>query len=392
MAIKKFKIIDKARNWTLKECSFSDFNLLVGMSGVGKTRILDALRSVRQAGISDTREVNGCQWTLELVYEGIKFSWSAKTSLPLAKVRPLFLGSDEQNERHDGQMPHFVRERIVRDDKTVLVDRTLDKFQFGKILLPKLKNTESAITLLADEESMVPLNRALHRLMFSSSPYQSGILLHDSSELLHILKQYQTLDSLRETAALPVLLKAYLLQENHPQAFQRIKEDYSTIFDTVYDLKLAKLVDLDPLSRQNGSASATNFLTIGLKEQGVDGWITDDISSGMRRTLIHLMELSFAPSESIIAIDEIENSLGVNCLDQIVDQMLRRSKDVQFILTSHHPYVINNVPSKHWKIVTRQGSIVTVLDEISIPALQTASKHEKFLLLMNLPEYEEGIQ
>ncbi|MGB0384675.1 MAG: AAA family ATPase [Ardenticatenaceae bacterium] len=372
MAVKKFQFVDKARKWTLKESAFSDFNLLVGVSGVGKTRILDALRSVRQAGISDTREVNGCQWTLELVYEGMKFSWSAEISLLTAKARALFLGSDEQHERHDPQMPHFVRERIVRDDQTVLVDRTLDKFQFGNISLPKLKNTESAITLLADEERIAPLNRALRQLMFSSSPYESAILLRDPAELGHILKQYQTLDSLREAAALPILLKAYVLQQNHPQAFQRIQDHYCDIFDTVYELKLAKLVDLDPSFLHNGSAPATNYLTVGLKEQGVEGWITNDISSGMRRTLIHLMELSLAPAGSVIAIDEIENSLGVNCLDQIVEQMLRRSKDVQFILTSHHPYVINNVPSKYWKIVTRQGSIVTVL-------AHTGDSHGDFL-------------
>jgi predicted ATPase len=112
----------------------------------------------------------------------------------------------------------------------------------------------------------------------------------------------------------------------------------------------------------------------------------------MRRTFIHLMELAMAPRGSLIVIDDLENSLGVNCLDEIVARMLARANELQFLLTSHHPYVINNIPSKYWKIVTRNGSTVTVLDEATISALQTASRHEKFLLLMNLPQYEEGIQ
>ena len=56
--------------------SFSAFNLLMGVSGVGKTRILQALQLVRFAGLSDARIVNGCSWTLELEVEGMKFLWS----------------------------------------------------------------------------------------------------------------------------------------------------------------------------------------------------------------------------------------------------------------------------------------------------------------------------
>ncbi len=42
-------------------------------------------------------------------------------------------------------------------------------------------------------------------------------------------------------------------------------------------------------------------------------------------------------------------------------------------------------------IVKRCGSEVTVRDAKSIPALRTASSHDKFMLLLNLKEYEEGI-
>jgi len=117
-----------------------------------------------------------------------------------------------------------------------------------------------------------------------------------------------------------------------------------------------------------------------------------DISSGMMKTLLHLFEIALAPKGSVIMIDDFENSMGQNCLPQLTDYILRYSNDIQFILTSHHPYVINNIPTKWWKIVTRKGSEVTVKDADSIPALQTASKLDKFTLLMNLKEYEEGIQ
>ncbi len=46
MKIKSFRFDDHKENWHLKETFFDDFNLLVGVSGVGKTKILQALNLV----------------------------------------------------------------------------------------------------------------------------------------------------------------------------------------------------------------------------------------------------------------------------------------------------------------------------------------------------------
>ena len=46
------------------------------------------------------------------------------------------------------------------------------------------------------------------------------------------------------------------------------------------------------------------------------------------------------PDGSVILIDEFENSLGVNCLDEITEDVVKESRRLQFILTSHHPYII----------------------------------------------------
>jgi hypothetical protein len=83
--------------------------------------------------------------------------------------------------------------------------------------------------------------------------------------------------------------------------------------------------------------------------------------------------------------------MGVNCLPEITDHFLRYS-DLQFILTSHHPYVINNIPWQYWKLVTREGSEVTVKDATSVSALSTASSLDRFTQLLNLEEYAEAIR
>ena len=81
---------------------------------------------------------------------------------------------------------------------------------------------------------------------------------------------------------------------------------------------------------------------------------------------MHLLELALASPGTVIVIDEFENSLGVNCLPALSDLLLDHARELQFILTSHHPYVINNIPSTWWKVVTRQGGVVTVKDAESI--------------------------
>ena len=72
-------------------------------------------------------------------------------------------------------------------------------------------------------------------------------------------------------------------------------------------------------------------------------------------------------------------------------RFLRTRTDCQFILTSHHPYVINNIPMATWKLVTRKGGLVRVTSASDIPALRGASHHEAVLRPINHPEFEEGI-
>jgi len=107
---------------------------------------------------------------------------------------------------------------------------------------------------------------------------------------------------------------------------------------------------------------------------------------------MHLIELALAPDGTVVLIDEIENSLGLNCLPQLSEYFLERSRDLQFIITSHHPYIINAIPPEQWRVVTREGSEVTVRDRSSIIGLQTLSAQDSFTLLTNLDEYREGIR
>ncbi|MDF5726138.1 MAG: ATP-binding protein, partial [Rhizonema sp. PD37] len=60
------------------------------------------------------------------------------------------------------------------------------------------------------------------------------------------------------------------------------------------------------------------------------------------------------------------------------------------IITSHHPYIINNIKMEHWKIVTRKGGIVTAQDAKDFNLGK--SRHQAFMQLINLSDYKEGIK
>jgi hypothetical protein len=113
----------------------------------------------------------------------------------------------------------------------------------------------------------------------------------------------------------------------------------------------------------------------------------------MQRYLSFLIHLSFAPPGTVVLIDELESSLGVNCLPAVTRFLLSRAPNLQLVLTSHHPYIIEQIPPSHWKIVTRKGSRVRVLDAEKIPAMAEDRSHlDRFTRLINLPEYEHGVQ
>jgi len=65
------------------------------------------------------------------------------------------------------------------------------------------------------------------------------------------------------------------------------------------------------------------LLFFEIQENGLEDWIPQQrISSGMFRYLICLLEITNAPEESVILIDEFENSLGINCMAELTDLIL----------------------------------------------------------------------
>ena len=87
-------------------------------------------------------------------------------------------------------------------------------------------------------------------------------------------------------------------------------------------------------------------------------------------------------------IDEFKNSFGVNCVDTITSKISSNSFNNQFILSSHHKYIINNILIEKWRLVARNNTNVKM--QSVIDKLSSKSKHQAFIQFINLDEYNEG--
>jgi len=380
MKIKSFKFNSDSQNWHIEEVRFDDLNLLVGASGVGKTRILRALDLICDIAKDRRRKLDDVEWSINFYHLGKDYRWELKTSNSI----------DEAFSSEPGQAEILYEKLIeIQDDQEVeilLRNDTESKLNGDK--LPKLKRTESAITLLEEEDSIAPVAEAFKRFIFNEAPQQAIISVpFDPNNVSRFsdsdLKDSDPLDIKRfkeVSVDTPTVFKAFFLQKLFPHIFNEIKEFYIDIFPNVKDVRVTV----------NREASNQYRLLFEIEEDGLDNWISQQrISSGMYRTLTYLIEILAAPEESVVVIDEFENSLGINCMPELTDFILDKSPDLQFILTSHHPYIINNIPWNTWQVVSRIGNKIRSTKALDIHELDTASSLDKFTQLVNLLACED---
>ena len=114
-----------------------------------------------------------------------------------------------------------------------------------------------------------------------------------------------------------------------------------------------------------------------------------DISSGMLKAIYYIIELFTMSENSLVLIDEFENGLGVNCIDLLSELMLSERTDLQFIITSHHPKIINAIDKDKWKIIDREK--YTVKNSSSQDYGIGNSQHDAYFNLVNRWEFEGKI-
>lgn len=389
--IERFQYTDREADWHLQPTSFGPVNLLVGVSGVGKSRILQALNRATRCGAGRGSAPANSAWVLRINASGRVFEWEVETggtedgAASIALEPEVLMMIDSLN---DTRRAKFLKERLVSQNGNVIASRDGDQVMFENSPAPKLKETESLISLFQKEDAIAPLYADLSHV-FASSVAEFEFPLWSRKQFMRWRKDITNVEQLRRTMHIPLIARFDLLQTLAPDDYEAIVASFTEIFDTVKTVHVGLARDLLKTDPDN---DGSDRLTVTIEEEGVTKPIRlHEMSSGMRRTLRHLVELALAPSGSTILIDEYENSLGVNCLPSITRHLLNRTRDIQLIATSHHPYVINNIDLTFWRVVARRGSQVHVVEASALPELQTASRQEAFVRLMNSEAYRHGV-
>ena len=379
MKIKKVAFWDNLREWRFEPICFSNLALLVGVSGVGKTKILEGILSLQK--IANGVSLNGLAWDITFStvndVDDVEYRWQGE--FESKKNLPIILNEeDETNEFR------IVREFLLREGN-VIIERTPNEIIFKGNTTPKLSPFQSVVEILNQEDDIFPAHEAFNKITSNSS---SSMDYYDISMDYYDINYTATSNPPKSESYLMAIkesdmtfqLKLALIFREFSDLFNKIKGIFIQAFPQVEDLKIEAV--------REENSSFIRF-PIQIKEKGVKNWIfQNNISSGMLKTLIHISELYLSPEGTVILIDEFENSLGINCIDVVTD-LLVENRNIQFILTSHHPYIINNIGMEHWKIVTRKGGVVTVKDAKDLNLGK--SRHQAFTQLINLEEYNEGI-
>ena len=383
MYIKSLIYEDQSTNWKLELIEFKSLTLLVGVSGVGKTQILKALLNLKR--ISRGRSLNGLKWEVEFKSStGHDYKWCGAFENKgfISEIISEFL-DDEEDEKNK---PYINNEQLFIDG-ALIVDRNRDGIIFNGTKTVKLSQQESVISLLKEEDQIKDIHEDFNKILFDNNAGDSSRLsrLNFDSDIESKTKKHTSLQDIRNSDE-HIKIKLCLLYKNQKKSFKEIVNAFVDIFPHVEDVKI------EPISDNNKKIPIyfRESPFIQIKEKNVSNWIDEfKMSSGMLRTLMHVSELYLCADNTVILIDEFENSLGINCINQVIRSILESERNLQFIITSHHPYIINDMDFSHWKIVTRKGSIVTATDAEKFGIGK--SKHQAFTQLANLTAYSEGI-
>jgi AAA15 family ATPase/GTPase len=359
--------------WEFEETSLGKVNLLVGASGSGKTRFLNTVFNISTSAVKGEPFRLG-EWTITVETKEYEYKWEYK------------------GERDEKGTNFISREAISRKllnsdgQAENVIDRTRELFLFLGQKLPKLQMDRLSVTLLKEEESIRPLYETftkVQRRNFHDEGLQAALALQPLLPKTIIEVRTEGLSRLfsQENA---LSAKMYLMKENHRDLYDLAVETFIQVFPSIRECDI-QLLEKEPIFKIPSGGIVPVF---AIKEKGVNKWIAlHELSSGMQKVLLIVTDILTLPEGSIYIIDEYENSLGVNAIDFLPQFIMDHGESIQFLITTHHPYLINNMPMNCWRVFRRAGSKVSLKQGAELKSKYGASKQEAFIQLLNDPFY-----
>ena len=365
MKIQSISFKNNVSGWSIDSLLLQNLSLCVGASGVGKTQILNAITTLKDIALGASR--NGVEWEVRFEQESKSYVWVGA-----------FASNNNDDVRffEERKPSPILFETLVCED-VVIVNRDKDSIYYSGERTVKLDVNKSVVYLLKEELPIAPIYSAF-KLVYWLKTEDRGIRIPGKQkEENDVVKDVKYLRNHRFFSPVE---KLFLLKQNNQPEFKEIEDEFISFFPMVENLDFAIETLYD----------GRNVPVLILKEKNINAWIPqNNISSGMFRSLVQIIELALARDGDVILIDEFENGLGVNCINRLAEMILYPEHDIQFLITSHHPYIINNIPYSAWKIVTRSGSKVSVSSAENLH-IGSHSSHDAFMQLIQTSAYRNG--
>jgi hypothetical protein len=424
MHIQQFEFRDGATGWHLAGVGFDAFELLVGRSGAGKTRIVEALRRVQRFGVDASFAPGAMAWTLAFRHDGASYEWQGAT------------------ESTAGRDTRVQRERLARDGQ-VLAERSADAITVtgrGVPMPGRVSRSGSLLSAITGDSGVAQAGHALRRMVFVER--EPSLILRCDPETRSSIEQAiraiaatrASIEASAEAASSaspldPARARSWRAFLEHAAASPSAARYIAPIEEIVSRLdKLAWLYALQELAASErdevealfvrtfpgvaalrafwappgtvepaggaGTGAGAERLELAIRDQGTEHWIpASQMAASMRRGLGLLLDVDFAPPGSVLIIDDLEADLGVDVLPDVIAHLRSRAagQSWQILATSRHPYLLDDVPVSAWKLVRRRGSEVFTDAVTSLPGHDTEPRHRAFRELLELAELGDQV-
>ena len=375
MRILRYKCTGRRRNdWDFSELKFGRINLFVGDTATGKTRLLNTLYNITSfVALGEFR--TGC-WDMTFQQSGLVYRWQIET--------------DGSEKEEDSRIVHEKLWIVEDGSETQIIDRSADHFTFKGKDLPKLPPRATSITLLKEEDDIGPIyegfGRMTRRRFFRDDLAKLSELIAIPPNLIDKFRSKPLLRNVYD-ANLALNVNLFILSVLFPEVFNAIRKHLKSAFGFIADSAVKEWSDV-----ARGLKVPGEIPVFCIREKQSKTWIPlPELSSGMQKVLLILTDTHILPDEAIYIIDEYENSLGVSAIDFFPGFLLGLEKEIQFFVTSHHPYIINEIPPRNWYIFHRKGTSVSIKYGQELEARFGKSKQKAFIQLINVPFYVKGV-
>lgn len=346
MHINWFEFNDATYGISIDRTYFDKINLLVGVSGAGKTIILRVLSSyidLIRRGSSVKNECNfKMNFTVDTVSSVDTYEWSISTT------------QSSLVDKVTGSTAGYIvtKEELLRNGK-MLFARDNNKLEIsGYNSLPKIPLDKSTIAVFKDDNLFKDIKKAFVSVIGLDEQKNAYMDVQKEfyDEALRVAKENTM--SYEHTALymslLPLVVRLGIARSVYAEKFNMYMDKLKEIFPYISDVKIRL------------SKSTQKYVTVLCLQDDVEV-AQDRISTGMIKTMNVLAYLYFIAQNALIIVDEVENSLGINCLDDVIESIdcSVYEQNNQAILSSHHPYIINAVDSSKWRIVSQENGHIT---------------------------------